>query len=75
MKQGISPGQLIRLLQVMNPLMMALSECPKPESCRSKIVEDSYEGKTRYVVWLKAAYSNKEDAEKFLQLDEMIDKV
>lgn len=75
MKQGISPATLIRLLQVMNPIMIALTETPKPLGIRTTIIEDMFEGKKRFVVVLKCAYSSKQDAEKLVQLDAMIDKI
>jgi len=73
LNKGISPAQLIRLLGVLNPIMQAVSDIPKPQGYFTEIVADT-ENK-RWVVICRVAYANKEDAERFVHLDKMIDDV
>lgn len=73
MNKGISPAQLIRLLGVLNPIMQAVSDIPKPQGYFTDLVEDTE--KKRWVVVCKVAYTDKADAEKFIKLDRMIDDV
>ena len=55
--------------------MEQVGRTKKPIAVHSKIVEDEFEGKKRYIVILKAAYEKREDAEQFLKLDEVVDKI
>ena len=55
--------------------MEQVSRTKKPIAVHRKIVEDEFEGKKRYIVILKASYEKKEDAEQFLKLDEVVDKI
>ena len=73
MNKNISPAHLLRLLSVINPIIVQVQDTPRPESVFSGIVFD--EKNNRWVVVLKAAYKTKEDAEKFMKLDTMIDNV
>ena len=73
MNKGVSPTQLIRLLGVMNPIMQAVSELQKPDGYLTELIEDKKND--RWVVLLKVAYTKKSDAEKFIELDKMIDNV
>jgi len=63
----------MRLFEVFNPLMEAISRTNRPDKVWSGLV---YDEKTKtWVIVMKAAYQVKADAEKFLALDSMIDKV
>jgi len=68
-------GQALRLAQILVPIMMASQELKKPDSVKKTIVEETHEGKTRWIVMFKSSYSTKEEAEKFMQFDDMLDKV
>lgn len=65
----------MRLFSVINPIMEQVGKTKKPIAVHRKIVEDESDGKKRFVVILKAAYEKREDAEQFLKLDEVVDKI
>ena len=65
----------MRLFSVMSPILEQVGKTTKPIAVHSKIIEDEFEGKKRYIVVSKAAYEKRKDAEEFLKLDELIDKI
>lgn len=75
LNKGIGVHQIMRLFSVLSPIMEQVSKTTKPIAVHSKIIEDEFEGKKRYIVVQKAAYEKKEDAEQFLKLDELVDKI
>ena len=58
--------------------MEHLAKTPSPDSIYSEVVEaeiiENNKTVKKYVVVFKAAYSKKEDADKLLNLDKMLDK-
>jgi len=73
MNKGVNPGQLIRLLGAMNPILGIMQTLKQPLGYKTTIVEDPKND--RWVVILKCAYKTKLECEEFVKVDAMIDKI
>lgn len=70
----INPVDLFPLMDSISKIMQIISESPNPKRHLTKTIEAEIEGKKEFVVIMKVSFEKKEDAEKFVKLDELLDK-